>query len=483
MLNVMSQRMAGGNLHTTGTTTFNETLPLSSVRYAYVMQQDVLLPTLTVRETLHYSAELRLPSSFSADERARVVEEVILQLGLKECANTRIGDNDHKGCSGGEKRRVSIGVQLLANPSVLFLDEPTTGLDATSAFQVVRTLKNLARKGRTIITTIHQPRSEIWGLFDRITLLSKGKPLYSGKVSKVLQHFAGLGHPFPEHVNPADFLIDLSATDYRTPEGEEASKTRIASLAASWRDLESTILSRETTTVSTEKEKPSQTAIDSPPTTLLSSSGPPLWREILVLTRRTLKITFRDPMGIAGSLIEAIAMGIIAGWIFYNVSGTLSGIRTRQAALYIAASLQGYLILLFETYRLSEVDIKLFDRERGEGVVSVLGFLLSRRLARLCEDVAVPWLFSTIFYFMVGFDVDAVRYFTFFAIVLIGQYIAVCFATMSVGVSRNFAEAVLVGNLSYTLQSMACGYFIQANTMPVYVRWTKYISYNVGFFF
>ena len=99
-------------------------------------------------------------------ERKKVVEEVILELGLKECADTRIGNNIHKGCSGGEKRRTSIGVQLLSNPSVLFLDEPTTGLDATSAFQLVRTLKGLAGKGRTIITTIHQPRSEIWGLFD-----------------------------------------------------------------------------------------------------------------------------------------------------------------------------------------------------------------------------------------------------------------------------------------------------------------------------
>ena len=186
MLNVMSSRMTGSNLHITGATTFNNSNP----RYAYVMQQDVLLATLTVRETLMYSAELRLPENFTQQERTKIVEEVILQLGLKDCADTRIGDNEHKGCSGGEKRRVSIGVQLLSNPSVLFLDEPTTGLDATSAYQVVRTLKNLARKGRTVITTIHQPRSEIWGLFDRITLLTKGKPVYSGKRDHVLSYFA-----------------------------------------------------------------------------------------------------------------------------------------------------------------------------------------------------------------------------------------------------------------------------------------------------
>jgi ABC-type glutathione transport system ATPase component len=166
MLNTMAERITSGRLTITGSTTFNGELGINNIRSAYVMQQDVLLPTLTIRETLQYSADLRLPPPTTAEERKKVVEEVILELGLKECADTRIGNNIHKGCSGGEKRRTSIGVQLLSNPSVLFLDEPTTGLDATSAFQLVRTLKGLAKKGRTIVTTIHQPRSEIWGLFD-----------------------------------------------------------------------------------------------------------------------------------------------------------------------------------------------------------------------------------------------------------------------------------------------------------------------------
>lgn len=166
MLNTMAERITSGRLIITGSTTFNGKQGIHSIRSAYVMQQDVLLPTLTVRETLQYSADLRLPPPTTEEERKKVVEEVILELGLKECADTRIGNNIHKGCSGGEKRRTSIGVQLLSNPSVLFLDEPTTGLDATSAFQLVRTLKSLAGKGRTVVTTIHQPRSEIWGLFD-----------------------------------------------------------------------------------------------------------------------------------------------------------------------------------------------------------------------------------------------------------------------------------------------------------------------------
>lgn len=144
--------MSGSSMQIMGSVTFNGQRGVRKVRTAYVMQEDCLIPSLTVRETLLFAAKLRLPSS-TEEERKQAVNETILQLGLKECADTRIGDNDRKGCSGGEKRRTSIGVQLLSNPSVLFLDEPTTGLDATSAFQVIETLKSLSQRGRTIVTT------------------------------------------------------------------------------------------------------------------------------------------------------------------------------------------------------------------------------------------------------------------------------------------------------------------------------------------
>lgn len=127
LLNVMSGRMNARRIKVTGSTTFNAAESISSVSSAYVMQQDVLIPTLTVRETLQYSADLRLPPPTTEEERREVVDRVILELGLKECADTRIGTAAHKGCSGGEKRRTSIGVQMLSNPSVLFCDEPTTG--------------------------------------------------------------------------------------------------------------------------------------------------------------------------------------------------------------------------------------------------------------------------------------------------------------------------------------------------------------------
>ena len=126
-------------------------------------------------------------------------------------------------------------------------------------------------------------------------------------------------------------------------------------------------------------------------------------------------------MGMTGSLVEAVAMGVMAGWVFLHLGRDQSGIRSREGALYNAAALQGYLILMFETYRLT-IDIQLFDREHNENVVDVLPFLLSRRLARFfMEDFSVPLIYSVIFYWMAGFRAEASTFLTFFSIVLLAQ--------------------------------------------------------------
>lgn len=471
MLHALSHRISGGTLQIKGNILYNGDPQISKIRNAYVMQNDVLVPTLTVRETLLYAAELRLPPPTTSAERRQVVEDVILELGLKECANTRIGNNVHKGCSGGEKRRTSLGVQMLANPSVLFLDEVTTGLDAASAFQLIKTLKLLASKGRTIIVTIHQPRSEIWGLFDDLVLLSGGAVVYSGRTENCLPYFDHLGYPLPSFVNPAEFLVDLAAIDNRSADLEHESTARVEALRQAW----SRGINNRASSVF--DEKPSSEPVSTAFHTGKSKRHIYLGRQIRVLAARTTKTTYRDPMGMAGSLIEAFTMAIITGWIFLHLDDSLAGIRSRQGALYTAAALQGYLILIFETYRLS-LDIELFDREYAEGVVTVPSFLISRRLARVfVEDLPVPLIFSIIFYFMVGFDARASQFFVFFAVNLLMHYIAVTLAMVCVSVSRNFAGASLIGNMAYTLQSLGCGYFVQSNQIPVWVRWTKYTAY------
>lgn len=154
---------------------------------SYVKQEDVLLGTLSVKETISYSAHLRLPECLSKEEVNTIVEETITGMGLEDCKNGLIGNWHLRGISGGEKKRVSIALEILTSPSLLFLDEPTTGLDSASAFFVIQSLKNIASDGRTVISSIHQPSSEVFALFDDLLLLSGGETVYFGEAKMALE--------------------------------------------------------------------------------------------------------------------------------------------------------------------------------------------------------------------------------------------------------------------------------------------------------
>lgn len=143
----------------------NSLRPKDAKKYiGYVRQDDFLLPFLTVRETLSFAAALRLPKTVSAATRNAIVEQTMFELGLTDAADVVVGGPFRKGISGGEKRRLSIGCTLVQMPSVLVLDEPTTGLDSFTAFQILETLKKLAQRGRTVIVTLHGPRSDAFPL-------------------------------------------------------------------------------------------------------------------------------------------------------------------------------------------------------------------------------------------------------------------------------------------------------------------------------
>lgn len=170
---------------------------------SYVRQDDnFLLSHLTVRETLQYAAELRMEGSLTKQQKHSKVEDIIDLLGLRDCADVIIGSSAVKGCSGGQRRRVSIGIQLVTEPACLFLDEPTTGLDALTAKAVVLTLKQIAASGRTVVCTIHQPRADIWHVFDNVVLLvTGGCAAYSGRADKVVEYFEDAGHVAPAFTN------------------------------------------------------------------------------------------------------------------------------------------------------------------------------------------------------------------------------------------------------------------------------------------
>jgi ABC-type multidrug transport system ATPase subunit len=193
----------------------------------FVDQEDTLLPTLTVHETILDSALLRLPKEMSRKSKEQKVEDVERQLGIYHIRNQKIGSEESgRGISGGEKRRVGIACELVTSPSILFLDEPTSGLDAYNAFNVVECLVNLVKNyNRTVVFTIHQPRSNIVALFDQLILLAKGRVVYSGPFENCQTYFDDLGYTCPPGFNIADYIVDLTmhASTARSPIDEDSS--------------------------------------------------------------------------------------------------------------------------------------------------------------------------------------------------------------------------------------------------------------------
>eukprot|EP00027_Filamoeba_sp_ATCC50430_P008179 CAMPEP_0168554766 /NCGR_PEP_ID=MMETSP0413-20121227/7959_1 /TAXON_ID=136452 /ORGANISM="Filamoeba nolandi, Strain NC-AS-23-1" /LENGTH=782 /DNA_ID=CAMNT_0008585537 /DNA_START=29 /DNA_END=2377 /DNA_ORIENTATION=+ len=176
----------------------------------YVPQEDVMLRTLRVREVLEHSARIRLPSDWTDSQRIAIVNDVMRLLKIDHVADSVIGDAETRGVSGGERKRVNIGLELVALPKLLFLDEPTTGLDSNTSKEIMAFLRLIAQQGITVVIVIHQPRYEILQMCDELLLLAKGgKTVFMGPTNDALDYFAHAGFPCPTHFNPADWYMDV----------------------------------------------------------------------------------------------------------------------------------------------------------------------------------------------------------------------------------------------------------------------------------
>ncbi|KAK8483277.1 hypothetical protein V6N11_069343 [Hibiscus sabdariffa] len=164
----------------------------------------------SVKETLTYIVLLCLPNTLTMQQKKERATSVISELGLVRCQNTVIGGTFSRGISGGERKRVCIANEILLNPSLLLLDEPTSGLDSTTALQILQMLRSIARSGRIVVTTIHQPSSRLFSKFDNLILLGKGNSLYFGKALDAMLYFSSIGCSPLIAMNPAEFLIDLA---------------------------------------------------------------------------------------------------------------------------------------------------------------------------------------------------------------------------------------------------------------------------------
>lgn len=175
----------------------------------YIMQEDLLQPRLTVLEAMRFAADLKLGNRLTPSEKLSAITEIIDTLRLKKATNTVT-----ERLSGGERRRLSIALELVNNPPVIFLDEPTTGLDELSSVQCIDLLQRVARGGRTVICSIHTPSASIFAKFQHVYIVAKGQCVYRGHAGNVVPFLQHIGIECPRHYNPADFVIEVSSGEY-----------------------------------------------------------------------------------------------------------------------------------------------------------------------------------------------------------------------------------------------------------------------------
>ncbi|CAG7851806.1 ABC transporter G family member 6 Short=ABC transporter ABCG.6; Short=AtABCG6; AltName: Full=White-brown complex homolog protein 6; Short=AtWBC6 [Serendipita indica DSM 11827] len=470
-------------------------------KIGFVPQNDYLLPNLTVRETLHYAAELRLPSTIDHRTRTAIVNQTLEELGLTDAADTVIGGfgNIRKGISGGERRRVTIACILVALPSVIVLDEPTSGLDAftasvldtyicssdlSQAYQLLLTLSELAKRNRTIILSLHQPRSDAFALFTRLLVLSKGSVVYSGLTSQCLPWFASHGLEPDTGVNPLDFLIDISSVEIGEDEKREASKARVERLVTAWKE-NGAKYSADKSKRWTRREKESRVATPEPTAAnqslkrfFSSKDGDPALRrpgmvsQTLTLLSRANKNTLRNHGQTLGYAVQAILIGVVLGWSYFRLGETL-------CFQYMAAYF--YLSTVYSIYRYCN-ELVVFDRERADHLYKVIPWLVSEVLSTLSINVVFPALFSVIVYFMVGMRTDSLakNIFVLIASSILVQLGSVAFALVSASVVRELASSSLMANGTSIFFFLSAGYAIIRP--PDYVLWIRYISiYWYGF--
>ncbi|KAL8055529.1 hypothetical protein ABFS82_04G061600 [Erythranthe guttata] len=442
---------------------------------AYVTQEDVLLGTLTVRETLTYSAHLRLPNSTSKEEIKAIVEGTISEMGLQECSDRQVGNWQLRGISGGEKKRLSIALEILIRPRLLFLDEPTSGLDSAAAFFVIQSIKNLARDGRTVISSVHQPSGEVFALFDDLYLLSGGEIVYFGEAKMAIKFFAEAGFPCPNRRNPSDHFLRCINSDFdlvtATLRGSqrlrETEKTSDPLLNLATADIKSALI---------EKYKQSEYAknarlrkreisvVQELNIKSIKGSQASWWKQLTTLTQRSFLNMSRDIGYYWSRIVIYTLVALCVGSLFYDVGTSYTAILARGACGGFVTGFMTFMSIGGFPSFIEEM--KVFYKERLNGYYGVAVFILSNFVSSFPFLVAISVITGTITYYMVKFRTEFSHY-VFFCLNIFGC-IAMVESVMMIVASLvpNFLMGIIAGAGVLGIMMMTAGFFRLLPDLP-----------------
>ena len=429
----------------------------------YVIQDDCLMGTLSVRENIAFSASLRLRASLSMREKREKVQEVINKLGLTRVADTLIGTELTRGVSGGERKRTHIAMEMIIAPSILFLDEPTTGLDAFTAVNLMRILKKISDEGKIIIMAIHQPRYAIYNLFDSVTLLSHGCTVYQGSTRQAVEYFRNQGYECPERENPADFFLDLIADDEQNLLNENS---------LNWPER----FQFSETLQSIIKTKPKNSIKDKIKSTITSTDyATNVFKQMFIVGKRTIKNMIRSPTEFLLQILISTLFSVVIGLIYFQLKLNLAGLQNRAGAIFLMVTIQVFAnqsaIMAFMKEK------ALFIHENANGYYRVSAYFLANLMIDLFPKRIAPILVGgTIMYFMTGFQRVVAKYWIYILTTSVTTIAASGFPLLYGAMVNSFAVASLLTAVTFVTMMIFGGLLVNITTLPTWIQWIQYLS-------
>ncbi|KAM0893124.1 hypothetical protein ACQ4PT_025321 [Festuca glaucescens] len=441
---------------------------------AYVTQDNVLMSTMSVREAVYYSAQLQLPGTMPAAEKRAHADGVIREMGLGDAMDTRIGGRMTKGISGGQRKRLTICVEMLTRPRLLFLDEPTSGLDSAASYHVMSHIARVAaREGMTVVAAVHQPSGDVFDLFHNLCLLSHGRTVFFGAASEANQFFTQSGFPCPQLRNPSDHFLRTINKDF-DEEIVESSKARRKTAAEAIDILtdayQSPAYSEKTTNRIAEMKQ-----IGGAPFRKREQAS--FSTKLFVLTRRSFVNMHRDIGYYWMRLGIYLGIGICLGTIFYQVGHSYSSIQSRcEVIMYTTALLTFMAIGGFPSF---VEDVKVFRRERLSGHYGVAEFVISNTLSATPYLAVIAVIPGAMLYYLTGLTKGA-DHFVYFVINLCMCTLLVESMMMIIAVIvPDFLMGIIVGAGVQGVMMLNGGFFRLPKELPKPV-W-KYPCYYISF--
>ncbi|KAF7126735.1 hypothetical protein RHSIM_Rhsim11G0138600 [Rhododendron simsii] len=504
LLDALAGRLRANTRHTGDILINGRKQALAYGTSAYVTQDETLIATLTVIEAVYYSAQFQLPNSMSKSEKKERAEITIREMGLHDCMNTRIGGWGTKGLSGGQRRRVSICIEILTRPKLLFLDEPTSGLDSAASYYVMSRITQLEqRKGRTIIAAIHQPSSEVFELFDNLCLLSLGRVVYFGPASTTnevrakeipcihlgsvfivatnsfirdfdsLKFFTSNGFIYPTLRNPCDQFLRMINTDFdedieHGSTGKVAKEEVINILVTSYNSSDShRRVKRQVSDICRKGGGSLET----------SRSHASFFTQCLVLTKRSSVNMSRDVGYYWLRLAIYIALAVGLGTLYYAVGTSYRSIQPRGALLMFIASFLTFMAIGgFPSF---VEDMKVFEVERLNGHYCTTAFVIGNTISSVPYLLLISLIPGALAYYLTGLQ-RGFEHFVYFDLVLFTCMMLVESLMMTVAsIVPNFLMGIIAGGGIQGLMMLGSGFFQLPNNLPE-LLW-KYPVYYIAF--